>query len=86
MEDIKCFLITMGVGFALGAMAASTNKKVSDVAKKAQNVAMEKIDMAKESFVNLKENIQEKIQENQDQKEQKGEVNLNKNEKQSKRA
>ena len=81
MEDIKCFLITMGVGFALGAIVASTNKKVSDIAKKAQTVAMEKLEMAKEGVANIKEKIEDKIEEVQEQEEMNVETNGNKNKK-----
>ena len=63
MEDIKCFLLTMGVGFVIGAMVASSNKKVADIAKKTQNFAMDKIEKAKEGFDNVKEKIEEKMEE-----------------------
>jgi len=85
MEDIKCFLITMGIGFAVGAMVASSNKKVSDVAKKAQIMAMDKLEMAKEGFNNIKEKIQNKIEENEEES-QDIEVDLNKNKKQTKKS
>jgi len=85
MEDIKCFLITMGIGFAVGAMVASSNKKVSDVAKKAQIMAMDKLEMAKEGFNNIKEKIQNKIKENEEES-QDIEVDLNKNKKQTKKS
>jgi len=62
MGDLKCFLITMGIGFAVGAMVASTNKKVSDVAKQASQVAMEKVEQAKEGLTKIKDKIEENIE------------------------
>ena len=62
-DTIKCCIISMGVGFVLGAMVSANNKKFSSVVKQAKGVAMEKIEEAKESLNEAKEMVVEKIEE-----------------------
>lgn len=86
MEGFKCFLITMGIGFALGAVVASSNKKVADIAKQAKQMAEEKFDMVKEGAMAIKEKIDEKIEEKKDQSEEDSLNESTKNKKQTKKA
>ena len=67
MNEIKGILLTMGVGFALGAYVASTNRKVAEFTKKAKEMAMEKLEVAKDGVEKIKEKIEDKIEENKEQ-------------------
>ena len=69
-ETLKCCLISMGIGFALGALVAANNKKVSSAMKEAKVMAMEKLEEAKEGLNKVKETISEKIEEAQVEKEE----------------
>ena len=44
MNEIKSFLIAMGIGFAVGSMVTASNKKVMEFAKQAKQKAEEKND------------------------------------------
>ena len=66
-EDLKCCLISMGIGFVVGAMVASNNKKVSNAMKEAKMVAMEKLEEAKEGIEKMKDKIEEKIEESKEE-------------------
>lgn len=57
LEDFKCFLLSVGIGFALGAVITANNKKFQMQTKDAENFAMEKFEMAKEGIEKLKKNI-----------------------------
>ena len=86
MDDIKCLLVSMGIGFCIGAMVTASNKKVQDIAKQAKQMAEEKYEMIKDGVNTAKEKIEEKIKENnQSDQENEQEEAINKNKK-SKRA
>ena len=70
-ECFKCCLISMGIGFVVGAMVAANNKKVSNAMKEAKMMAMEKLDEAKESIETVKEKITEKIEDVKDSQQEK---------------
>lgn len=67
-DEIKCFLFSMGLGFAIGAMVTAKNKKVAQTAIKAEEMVMEKLEQAKEGLGTIKEKIQEKIEESEEEK------------------
>ena len=79
MDNIKNFLITMGVGFAIGAMVTASNKKVMEVAKQAKQMAEEKCEMIKDGVVSA----MEKIEENKEEKTENQTLNTKNNKKQS---
>ena len=61
-EEIKCFLVSMGIGFAIGAIVTAKNKNVAKTAIKAEEMIMEKMEQAKEGIENLKEKLQENLE------------------------
>ena len=61
-DSIKCCLISMGIGFALGAIITANNKKASSAVKEAQAMAMEKLEMAKEGISTVKEKIADGVE------------------------
>ena len=79
MDNIKNFLITMGVGFAIGAMVTASNKKVMEVAKQSKQMAEEKCEMIKDGVVSA----MEKIEENKEEKTENQTLNTKNNKKQS---
>jgi len=62
-DSIKCCIVSMGIGFVLGAVITANNKKAMNAVKGAQDMAIEKIEMAKEGLETLKEKMEEKIEE-----------------------
>ena len=66
-EDLKCCLISMGIGFVVGALVASNNKKVSSAMKEAKTMAVEKLEDAKESIEKMKEKIEDKMEESKEE-------------------
>lgn len=82
MEDIKCLLVSMGIGFCVGAMVTASNKKVQDIAKQAKQMAEEKYEMIKDGVNTAKEKIEDKIKENsENDQESEQEESVNKNKK-----
>ena len=81
MNDIKCLLVSMGIGFVVGSMVTASNKKVQDIMKQAKQMAEEKYDIIKEGVVSAKEKIEEKMEEISDENNEYGEDVLVKNKK-----
>ncbi len=68
MKDFfRCCLVSMGLGFAVGAVITASNKNVQEAAKQAKTMAMEKIEMAKDGFETVKEKVEESISDMQKQ-------------------
>ena len=67
MNDIKCLLVSMGIGFVVGAMVTASNKKVQETMKQAKQIAEEKYEVIKDGVLSAKEKIEEKMQESQDE-------------------
>ena len=64
MKDcIKCCMFSLGVGFVMGAMITANNKKLAMSMRDVKNMAMEKIEEAKEGIEKIKENIVESVEE-----------------------
>ena len=67
MNEIKSFLITMGIGFVVGAVVTASNRKVLEVAKQAKQMADEKCELIKEGFNSAKEKIEDKMEEKKEE-------------------
>ena len=80
-DTIKCCIISMGIGFAVGALVAASNKKFQNNIKQAKTMAMEKLDEAKEEITKIKENMSKtneaEAQESDEPKSQAGNSKAN---------
>lgn len=69
-ESVKCCLISMGIGFVVGAFLAVNNKCVANKVKETQEIAVEKLEMAKEGIDKVKEKVSDQIENSQKQQTQ----------------
>jgi len=77
-DEIKCILFSMGLGFAIGAIITAKNKKVAQTAIKAEEMVMEKLEQAKDGLGTIKEKLQEKIEDSEENKVEKNSNNTKK--------
>lgn len=67
MNDcFKCCLFSMGLGLGIGLYVGATNKKVQTGTKKAKEMALEKLNQAKEKIGDIADDMQENQESEQE--------------------
>ena len=59
-DTLKGLIISMGIGFVVGAVVTASNKKFQATVKEAGEMAQEKIDMAKKGIEKLQKSMEQK--------------------------
>ena len=50
LDELKCAVLSLGVGMIVGAVLTANNKKLQTAVKDAQNLAEEKIEKANKAY------------------------------------
>ncbi len=57
LDELKCAVLSLGVGMIVGAVLTANNKKLQTAVKDAQNLAEEKIEKAKDGLEKISQEM-----------------------------